>query len=641
MIKNLRKAVSIVLAGTALFACCLVEAEWSGTAVKRTTAYTNAALTQRNGVEYVDKGDTVTVLAEQGNAYYVRYPLSRGGYKERWVNKDIFGSTAASTPIANAAAKAVQAAVNTQQNYQAWSGVMNSRATAYTDANLTQRNGVEYADKGDNVTVLGESSKAYYVRYPLSRGGTKDRWVAKSSVSRTGGSGAIANAAVSAAKAAVTQAQASYQQWQGYAPNKLTAYTNAALTTRSGIEYVGAGDTVTVLNESGNAYYVRYPLTRGGTKDRWVSKSGIQKVDNRSNTLSTAASQQATTQAAAQAVTRSSSYVPWSGVMNRRATAYTDENLTRRTGIEYADKGDSVTVLGESSKAYYVRYPLSRGGTKDRWVERSAVTAASNNTSIGSAIASAASSAVNAVQNNAASYQQWEGRAVRKSTAYKNAALTQKQGIEYVSAGDTVTVLNESGNAYYVRYPLTRGGTKDRWVSKNDIQRSSALVSGANNAVSAVISNGQYVWPVGGNGGTDQHNWPKYNTQNTYHSGTDISAPKGTEVYATCSGVIETMKVITTVQSSSGSYGRYMVIKCNVNNNIVYMYYAHLSGFCNGLKQGDTVQAGQLIGFVGNTGNTRPFGSGYHLHYEVRNSSKHYGNINNPTLNPYDYLPKR
>ena len=58
-------------------------------ALQTVPAYTNSALTQRNGNERVDKGDMVTVLQETNNSYYVRYPVSNGT-KDRWVSKDIF-----------------------------------------------------------------------------------------------------------------------------------------------------------------------------------------------------------------------------------------------------------------------------------------------------------------------------------------------------------------------------------------------------------------------------------------------------------------------------------------------------------------------------------------------------------------------
>lgn len=64
---------------------------WEATPKRTCKVYTNSALTQRTpGVnEYVDTSDPVTVLGEEGNAYYIRYK-ARSGYKERWVTKDIF-----------------------------------------------------------------------------------------------------------------------------------------------------------------------------------------------------------------------------------------------------------------------------------------------------------------------------------------------------------------------------------------------------------------------------------------------------------------------------------------------------------------------------------------------------------------------
>lgn len=64
---------------------------WEATPKRTCKVYTNSALTQRTpGVnEYVDTSDPVTVLGEEGNAYYIRYK-TRSGYKERWVTKDIF-----------------------------------------------------------------------------------------------------------------------------------------------------------------------------------------------------------------------------------------------------------------------------------------------------------------------------------------------------------------------------------------------------------------------------------------------------------------------------------------------------------------------------------------------------------------------
>ncbi|MBR5308330.1 MAG: RICIN domain-containing protein [Clostridia bacterium] len=137
------------------------------------------------------------------------------------------------------------------------------------------------------------------------------------------------------------------------------------------------------------------------------------------------------------------------------------------------------------------------------------------------------------------------------------------------------------------------------------------------------------VWPVGGNGGTDKNNWPRY-SNGSYHSGTDISAPVGTPVLASHSGVVERVKDL-----GGSSYGKYIIIKSTVKGKTVYIYYAHLNSFAVSVNQ--TVCAGQQIGTVGSTGNS----TGPHLHYEVRNSNMDYGSLSKPTLNPYDYITRR
>ena len=148
-------------------------------------------------------------------------------------------------------------------------------------------------------------------------------------------------------------------------------------------------------------------------------------------------------------------------------------------------------------------------------------------------------------------------------------------------------------------------------------------------SLTKISSGANFVWPVGGNGGYDQKNWPQYNTSKGYHSGTDISAPAGTPVYAAYSGTV------VKVESLTNSYGKHIIIECNVNGKKVYMYYCHLSAF--NVTKGEYVSAGSTIGAVGSTGNS----SGPHLHFEVRNENRDYGSLSAPPLNPYDYLPKR
>lgn len=86
------------------------------------------------------------------------------------------------------------------------------------------------------------------------------------------------------------------------------------------------------------------------------------------------------------------------------------------------------------------------------------------------------------------------------------------------------------------------------------------------------------------------------------HTGIDISAPKGTPVYATADGTISNDK-------GGSGYGITVVIRHGYSYSTVY---AHLSKKI--VKPGQRVKRGQLIGYVGNTG----LSMGSHLHYEVR-----------------------
>jgi murein DD-endopeptidase MepM/ murein hydrolase activator NlpD len=85
------------------------------------------------------------------------------------------------------------------------------------------------------------------------------------------------------------------------------------------------------------------------------------------------------------------------------------------------------------------------------------------------------------------------------------------------------------------------------------------------------------------------------------HKGVDFKAPKGTPVYATANGVV-------TFADTSKGYGIHILIR---NSDVYETHFAHLSEML--VKEGEKVEAGQLIAKVGGTGLTL----GYHLHYEV------------------------
>lgn len=93
--------------------------------------------------------------------------------------------------------------------------------------------------------------------------------------------------------------------------------------------------------------------------------------------------------------------------------------------------------------------------------------------------------------------------------------------------------------------------------------------------------------------------------QISYHSGTDIAAPYGTPILASASG---TVTVANATDPWGGSYGYYVKI---THNSTYDTLYAHCSSIC--VTPGQQVQQGEVIGYVGSTGNS----TGNHLHFEV------------------------
>lgn len=91
------------------------------------------------------------------------------------------------------------------------------------------------------------------------------------------------------------------------------------------------------------------------------------------------------------------------------------------------------------------------------------------------------------------------------------------------------------------------------------------------------------------------------------HQGWDMLAPTGTPMFAAASGVVRV--------SSEGyyGYGVAIVIDHVIGGQTVSTLYGHMDYGSRLVNAGETVSAGQLIGVVGNTGNS--YGS--HLHFEV------------------------
>ena len=101
------------------------------------------------------------------------------------------------------------------------------------------------------------------------------------------------------------------------------------------------------------------------------------------------------------------------------------------------------------------------------------------------------------------------------------------------------------------------------------------------------------------------------------HTGTDIACAEGTPILAAADGIVT---VANGLDSWGGSYGYYIQID---HGGGLETLYAHCSSIC--VTNGQQVQAGQVIGYVGHTGRA----TGSHLHFEVRAN----GNRVNPLQN--------
>jgi murein DD-endopeptidase MepM/ murein hydrolase activator NlpD len=88
------------------------------------------------------------------------------------------------------------------------------------------------------------------------------------------------------------------------------------------------------------------------------------------------------------------------------------------------------------------------------------------------------------------------------------------------------------------------------------------------------------------------------------HSGVDLAAPRNTPIYAAGDGVVEKAQWVS-------GYGRYVEVK-HVNG--FETAYGHMNKIADGMKPGARVRQGQIVGYVGSTGNS----TGNHLHFEIK-----------------------
>ncbi|PYP86592.1 MAG: endopeptidase [Blastocatellia bacterium AA13] len=114
------------------------------------------------------------------------------------------------------------------------------------------------------------------------------------------------------------------------------------------------------------------------------------------------------------------------------------------------------------------------------------------------------------------------------------------------------------------------------------------------------------------------------------HDAIDISAPQGTPVLAASDG-----SVIKLFQSDKGGVTLY---ELDPSSRYVY-YYAHLMRYADGIAEGTQLRRGDVIAYVGDTGNA---GAGnYHLHFAISKPISPHGWSGGNPINPYPLLMRK
>jgi murein DD-endopeptidase MepM/ murein hydrolase activator NlpD len=111
------------------------------------------------------------------------------------------------------------------------------------------------------------------------------------------------------------------------------------------------------------------------------------------------------------------------------------------------------------------------------------------------------------------------------------------------------------------------------------------------------------------------------------HEATDILAPRGTPVHSAAGG-----RVLKLFDSKAGGL---MVYALDPSGRFILMY-GHLDRYADGLRDGDALAQGQLIGYVGSTGDASP--DVPHLHFAIAHTADPSKWWQGDAVNPYPVL---
>lgn len=210
----------------------------------------------------------------------------------------------------------------------------------------------------------------------------------------------------------------------------------------------------------------------------------------------------------------------------------------------------------------------------------------------------------------------------------QNAASISKNGGDIRSQFNEFVKYCEQNLGNYSTYENRRTTTK---TYVEQLYEQGKFSSGGLAENLGAASSYGFIFPVAGcnKDNINNKNYPSYKG----HTGIDIN--KGvvegqSQIVAVANGKV--IQSIALRNSSGGykSYGEFIIID---HQNGLCTAYAHMYPNSRKVAVGDTVQQGQIIGILGNTGNS----TGRHLHFEVREGSNQLYNTH--AVNPLPYLP--
>jgi len=192
--------------------------------------------------------------------------------------------------------------------------------------------------------------------------------------------------------------------------------------------------------------------------------------------------------------------------------------------------------------------------------------------------------------------------------------------------GDVVIRVKPDGS-YTARTERTRGGTPPAAPRSANRSAPSPPTRAASTSGSEASSRSLLVPVQGVPRSKLVDTYTQARTRGRPHNAIDIAAPRGTPVVAVTGGRV--LKLFKSVQGGIALY------QLDPDGRTVY-YYAHLDRYAPGMREGKTLRRGEVLGYVGNTGNS---GAGnYHLHFGISitpDPKRYWGGRN---INPYPRL---